>query len=53
LYFPPPERWVDNDYALYEEPLNGKVYRVPEKNREEVLAVCTKDSACQLNGKKF
>ena len=45
LYFPPPSRWVENEYALYEEPMGGTVV-TNERIKNEQTAVCTKDSAC-------
>jgi len=36
LYYPPPERWVENEYAYYVGPTNtNKVMDFEELNRKE------------------
>lgn len=59
LYFPPPDKWIANEYALYEEPIMKKkdmlLFEDPSKQQNfiEDEAVCIRDSYCQLKGKQF
>jgi len=51
LYYPPPERWIDNEYALFEEPsTSNKVMDFADENitrqSKSQYAVCIKDSYC-------
>jgi len=52
LYFPPPDKWIANEYALYEEPIMKKkdilLFEDPSKQKNfiEDEAVCIRDSYC-------
>ena len=64
-FLPPPEKWTENEYARYEEPLMQRKSKVVSespahtsktqtpKTREESVIVAARPSTCQLVGKRF